>query len=114
MRWISTVAGVIATAAGVLVVVSLSQGEATPPPPDAQPQIVVATTVPETTTEVVTLTIPDIPVSGLDPAVSDALITSGYTEFVGEGDLGSVLSPEVALVLTEEGAVLVIADGEDG
>jgi len=113
MRWISAVAGLIATSAAVVVMVSLSHspsGEATPPPPEAQIEIVDWTTEAPTVAQVIAEPIAELPVSGLDESVSDALISSGYTEFVGETDLGSELDPTVARVLTDEDAVLVIAD----
>ena len=115
MRWISAVAGLIATSAAVVVMLSLSHspsGEATAPPPEAQIEIVDWTTEAPAVTQVIAESNPGLPVSGLDKAVSDALIASGYTEFVGETDLGSELDPTVARVLTDEDAVLVIADAE--
>lgn len=114
MRWISTIAGIIAASAAVLVIASLPQhtaGEATPEVPQAVIQI--ADPVPASpTTLIVEESAPGLPVSGLDQAVSDALIASGYTEFIGETDLGSNLDPAIAQVLTDEGAVLVIANDD--
>jgi len=115
MRWISTAAGMIAASAAVLVMVSLptsADGEATPQAPEAAIEAVDPAPATPPATVLVEEPTPELPVSGLDQSVSDALIASGYTEFVGETDLGSELDPTVARVLTEEGAVLVIADDD--
>lgn len=115
MRWISTVAGTIAAAAAVLVMVSLpapTAGEAAPQPPGDVTEFVDPAPSAPPVTVLIEDPIPELPVSGLDQSVSDALIVSGYTEFVGEADLGSELDPAVAQVLTDEDAVLVIADDD--
>jgi len=113
MRWTAALAGLIATAAAVTVLVSLSQaptGEAAPPTPEPQPETVNTTPELPPTTETITVEVPEQPIRGLEESISDALIASGYTEFVGESELGSELDPAVARVLSDEDAVLVIAD----
>ncbi|MGI9528946.1 MAG: hypothetical protein ACR2NG_04485, partial [Acidimicrobiia bacterium] len=107
------IAGLIATSAALAVLVSLSQtptGEATPPAAEAQTETVIPTPDIAPTTETITVVAPEQSVSELDDSISDALVASGYTEFVEESQLGSELDPTVARVLTDENAVLVIAN----
>ena len=113
MRWTAAIAGLIATSAALAVLVSLSQtptGEATPPSAEAQTETIIPTPPIGSTTERISVVAPVHPVSGLDDSISDALIASGHTEFIGEAQLGSELDPTVARVLTDANTVLVIAD----
>ena len=118
MRWISTIAGLIATAAAALVMVSLSptsQGEATSSSMDsAEPTTTVAVTTiaPPSTPAVVDS--PDLSIDGLDEIVSAAIVGAGYSEFVAGSTLEEELPASVVDALITEGAVLVIADEGDG
>lgn len=113
MRWISALSGLIAASAAVLVMASLSEAPVEVEPSqiaEAQTPIVETPTTAGPTTVVIAEPHPDVSVSGLDESVSSALIVSGYTEFLDRTDLGSQLDPTVSRALTDEGAVLVIAD----
>lgn len=109
-RWVSTIAGLIATFAGTLVLVSLPPGEATPEP---SPAIVSEVNIDEDSTmdEAIELVAPNLPrVGGVSTAVSDALTESGYTEFLDVDSLSDMLPTSVIDVLIAEGAVLVVPD----
>lgn len=118
MRWVSTLSGIIATAAGLVVLSALmATGE---PPTEAvtadgagllasemnygSPGVVWAT---ENATEF------NIDVPGLDPAVSSVLDVAGYTEFVTTGQLEGQVPRAVARTLSAAGAVLVVENGEE-
>lgn len=117
MRWIPAVSGLIATAAAVLVIVSLAQTpqrDTSAPPPEAPigavEQVVES---PPTTIQQGTRSEPDVSVLGVDTAVSNALIDAGYTEFVGSNELRSQLPDSVADALTRHGSVLVIPNEDE-
>lgn len=112
-KWVSTFAGLIATSAGLVVMVSLPSQEATPDPV-ASPPATIAQVLPEATelvTEPTTTTLPAV--EGVAEEISDALTRSGYTEFVPADDLTEILPGSVVDVLIANDVVLVVADEDE-
>jgi len=111
MRWISAVGGAIVTAAAVAVIASATSA---PSPSGAAPSLAaplappppLIVEQPSTTTTVAA----DPVVTGLDPSVSEALTTLGYTDFVSESDLRGQLPKSVVDALIDDAAVLVVPD----
>ena len=111
MRWISSIGGVIATGAAVLVLISL------PTDPD-----VVDAVVSPIESEIVPveesfveeqLPEPDLDVADLGEGIADVLAESGYTQFVGSEELTENLPADVVQVLINEDVVLVIPSEEE-
>lgn len=113
MRWISSIGGVIATGAAVLVLISLptdaQADESATPPIEAVSEVkpVEQSFVEEQSPE------PDLDVPQLGDGIADVLADSGYTQFVGSEELTENLPDDVVQVLINEDAVLVIPS-EDG
>jgi hypothetical protein len=114
MRWISSIGGVIATGAAVLVLVSLptepqaSEAETAPIEVESIVEPVEQTTVEEQPLR------PDLDVPDLGDGIADVLAESGYTQFVGSDELTESLPDDVVQVLITEDAVLVIPSEEEG
>ena len=106
-KWITALSGLVATAAAVTVLASL-------PGPDTNVSEPSTTTIEVTApgsdavSETVEVPAPSEPIEGIDPAVSDALVASGYTEFMTTSELERQLPASVVDVLDRAGAVLVI------
>ena len=114
MRWISSIGGVIATGAAVLVLISL------PTDPDVVDAVVSPIeieseigTVEESFVEE-QLPEPDLDVADLGEGIADVLAESGYTQFVGSEELTENLPDDVVQVLINEEVVLVIPSEEEG
>lgn len=107
-RWIATLSGLLATAGAALILTMLPADSPvggkteTAPIATPEPPLVSVTTITPST--------PAGPVAGIDPTVSRALATSGYTEFMGTTDLETLLPTSVVGALEEAEAVLVIPD----
>jgi hypothetical protein len=114
MRWISSIGGVIATGAAVLVLVSLptepQASESATPPLEVESIVepVEQTTVEEQPPQ------PDLDVPDLGDGIADVLAESGYTQFVGSDELTESLPDDVVQVLIKEEVVLVIPSEEEG
>ena len=114
MRWISSIGGVIATGAAVLVLISL------PTDPDVVDAVVSPIeidseigTVEESFVEE-QLPEPDLDVADLGEGIADVLAESGYTQFVGSEELTENLPDDVVQVLINEEVVLVIPSEGEG
>ena len=111
MRWIPAAAGLVATAAAVVVLASI---QTAPEPLEA-----IAT---ETTTQPGVPTVevvepaeqPAVGVPDLAGSVADVLAQDGYTEFVGETRLIESLPADVVQLLIDSEAVLLIAEKGEG
>lgn len=118
MRWISTIGGVIATGAALLVLVSLPSESVPAESASAEtvePPIAVLAEV-EQIGEPINgeqLPEPDLDVAGLGRGIANVLADSGYTQFVGSGELMEKLPDDVVQVLMNEEAVLVIPSQEE-
>jgi hypothetical protein len=114
MRWISSIGGVIATGAAMLVLISLPTdpqvSEPVIPPIEVEsaPEPIEQSFVEEP------LPAPDMDVPDLGDGIADVLAESGYTQFVGSDELGDSLPDDVVQVLINEEAVLVIPSDEEG
>ncbi|MEN8235562.1 MAG: hypothetical protein ABFR89_11660 [Actinomycetota bacterium] len=120
MRWIPALGGVIATAAGLLVLVSVTQATDATAEATAGPGFhdgVIASEMNSDRQGVVWSTeetaVIEVEVPGLPAAISRALGAEGYTELITETRLDGMLSPTLTRVLTAEGAVLVIESEEE-
>lgn len=114
MRWVSSMGGVVATAAAIAVLVSLPTR--TQAPDAASLPIEVSTSVESVVQEVV-VEHPedhDMSVADLGSDLVDVLAEGGYTQFVGAEELSQVLSEDVVQVLISEETVLVIPSEEGG
>jgi hypothetical protein len=114
MRWISSIGGAIATAAAVLVLVSLPTDhqvvEAVETPIDVEDTF-------ESTTEPFVDEqpgLPDLDVPDLGEGIADVLAGGGYTQFIGSEELTERLPDDVVQVLVNDEAVLVIPSEEEG
>lgn len=121
MRWVPALGGVIAAAAGLLVLVSVTQmadGVAETTTGAGLHDGAIASEMDYDRPGVVwseeEATAIEVEVPGLSPAISSALDAAGYTELMTETRLDGELSPTLTRVLTHEGAVLVIESGEEG
>lgn len=112
MRWISSIGGVIATAAALAVIVSLPSGA--PPLDTADLSLEEATSVelPAPPIVIEQQVEHDLSVPSLGDDLTDVLEESGYTQFVGVTELSELLSDDVAQVLISNEAVLVIPSEE--
>ena len=118
MRWISSIGGVIATGAAVLVLISL------PTDPDVVDAVVSPIEIDSgIDSEIGTLEEsfveeqlpePDLDVADLGEGIADVLAESGYTQFVGSEELTENLPDDVVQVLINEDVVLVIPSEEEG
>lgn len=110
MRWIPAVSGALATAAAVLVLASVPQGE------DAEavsaPIVTSVDLVARTTSvplaDIAPPVAPEVPELG--ESVADVLAVEGFTEFVGSRELTRTLPEDVVDLLIAEGTVLVVPD----
>lgn len=112
MRWISPIGGLIATGAAILVLVSLPTGTQ---PPDATSSLTERTSSVEPVVQQLNVEQPighNLSVANLDEELVDVLAESGYTQFVGAGELFESLSDDIVQVLIREEAVLVIPSKE--
>ena len=108
MRWVSALAGSVATGAAVIVLVSVGQaasagtvaGSDTPPPSAAE------TMAPTTT--VTALSQPNS-LGNLDDAVAEALSNTGYAQALTPAERDQ-LDPAVVRALNDAGVVLVIRE----
>lgn len=112
MRWISSIGGVIATGAAVLVLISLPTDpdvvEVVVSPIEIESEPVEESFVEEPLPE------PDLDVADLGEGIADVLAENGYTQFVGSEELTEQLPDDVVQVLINEDAVLVIPSEEEG
>ncbi len=115
MRWIPAISGAISTAAAVVVLAFVPQGQVT----EQVPEPLVAQTGPEgfeigesdpveATTPTRALLVapevtPDVPELG--STLADVLADGGFTEFVGATELSRTLPESVVDVLIAEGSV---------
>ena len=119
MRWISSIGGVIATGAAVLVLISLPTDpdvvDAVVSPIEIESEIgtVEESFVEESFVEE-QLPEPDLDVADLGEGIADVLAESGYTQFVGSEELTENLPDDVVQVLINEEVVLVIPSEEEG
>lgn len=119
MQWISTLSGTIATAAGLVVLMSVMNAAGVPTETaGAGSTDRPASEMNRDQRDVVWSSEETVPVAvdvpGLTPAVSSALEAAGYTELITGQPLDGQLPPTVIQVLTGEDAVLVIESGSDG
>jgi hypothetical protein len=113
MRWIPAISGAIATAAALLVLTSVPQGEATgvvsaPIVTSVDP---VAPTTSASMADVAPPVAPGVPELG--ESVANVLADGGFTEFVGSTELGQTLPKSVVDLLVAEEIVLVVPDNGD-
>ena len=109
MRWVSALAGSVATGAAAIVLVSVGQAASAgtvagiePPPPSAAEIVeAVTTTVPAPS--------PLPSVGDLDDAVADALGSTGYAQTLTPAEQDQ-LDPAVVQALSDAGVVLVIRE----
>ncbi len=108
MRWLSSIGGIIATAAAMAVLISLP-AEAPPFAPVESPieEAAPVTSPPQQIVSEPPVT-HDMSVPDLTDNIADVLAKNGYTQFVGSSDLSETLPDEVVQVLIGEEAVLVI------
>lgn len=108
MRWIPAISGVVATAAAVVVLLSVPQSQVVEavPTPIVTPADIVAATAPTRLVEISPSVTPEVPELG--SSVADVLAEGGFTEFVGSTELGRTLPESVVDVLVAEGVVLVV------
>lgn len=106
MRWLGAVAGLLVTAAGVVVLLTPTPA----PPAQVQVQATVPAPVAVLAPEAVR-TVPHIPADlpGLDADVATLLADTGYASFATDEDLRG-LPPEVVATLIANGAVLVVPE----
>jgi hypothetical protein len=114
MRWISSISGVIATGAAVLVLISLPTdpevSEAVEMPVDTMSQMEPA----EQSLVEELPPAPSLDVPHLGEGIADVLAESGYTQFVDSQELTDTLPDDVVQVLINEESVLVIPSEEEG
>jgi hypothetical protein len=113
MRWIPAISGAIATAAALLVLASVPQGEDTEvvSAPIVTSVDLVATTTSAPMADVAPPVVPDVPELG--ESVANVLADGGFTEFVGSTELGQTLPKSVVDLLVAEEIVLVVPDSGD-
>ncbi len=113
MRWISSIGGVIATGAAVLVLMSLPTDPQVSEPVTPPIEVEVAAEPTEQPFVEEQLPAPDLDVPDLGDGIADVLAESGYTQFVGSDELTDSLPDDVVQVLLKEDAVLVIPSDEE-
>ena len=113
MRWVSAIAGVVATASAVLVLASAAEPSPSTMPTPVASAHVTTTTAPSTSILSNAVEDEDPVVTGLDADVARALANEGYTDRLTPADLVGQLDPTVAAALAESSVVLVIPDGGD-
>ena len=110
--WIATLSGLVATAAAVTVLATLPADDTHESEPSTTTGGATAQASAAGSDAVVWA--PSEPIEGIDPAVSDALVASGYTEFMTTSELEQQLPASVVNVLDRAGAVLVIPNQGSG
>ncbi|MCL1594459.1 MAG: hypothetical protein M3132_08920 [Actinomycetia bacterium] len=114
MRWIPAIGGVIATMAAIIVLGSVSAATPSDTAFDEEPEVevVATTTSPPVVEQIVQAPQPDVDLSELGGDLSDVLADKGYSQFMGESELAETVGADIAQVLIDQGAVLVIPSEE--
>ncbi|NHZ70108.1 MAG: hypothetical protein GWP18_00525 [Proteobacteria bacterium] len=115
MRWIPAIGGMIATMAAIIVLGSVNAATPADAAFDEEPEVevvVVTTTTLPVIEEIVQLPQPDLDLAELDVDLSDVLADKGYSQFMGESELAETVGADIAQVLIDQGAVLVIPSEE--